>query len=73
MKGKNFWYVLVVFPEESLFVTGINNKERFAHWKENEKPKVFTRSEAMDLLYGLRMNGFEAFAVCHPIEIEEQI
>lgn len=71
---KNYWYVMVINPTgKASFVTSINNQARYARWTDDNKPMVFTRSGAEDLVCGLRINGHEAFAVCHPMKIEEQI
>ena len=71
---KNYWYVMIINPTgKARFVTGINNQHKYASWLDDNKPMEFTRSGAEDLVYGLRINGHEAFAVCHPMKLEEQI
>lgn len=71
---KSYWYVMVInrMNGKCRFVTRINNRERVCNWNDNEKPLLLTRSSAIDLVYGLRINGYDAYAVCHPVLIEEQ-
>lgn len=71
---KNYWYVIVIDRfGKAKFVTSINNQCKYASWADDNKPMEFTRSGAEDLVFGLRVNGFEAFSVCHPMKIDEQI
>ena len=74
MANKSYWYVMVInrMNGKCRFVTKINNRERYCEWNDNETPLKLPRSVALDLVYGLRINGHDAFAVCHPLIIEEQ-
>lgn len=62
MANKSYWYVMVInrMNGKCRFVTKINNRERYCEWNDNETPLK------------LRINGHDAFAVCHPLIIEEQ-
>lgn len=72
-KRKSYWYVLVIQNGNCAFVTGIDNRNRMSYWNTDETPKIFSRSGALSMVFGLRINGYRAFAVCHPYVLEDHL
>ena len=46
--------------------------ERSARWEKDKDPKEFSKSEAEDLVFGLRCNWFNAVVVHLPVEVDSQ-
>lgn len=69
---KSYYYVLVMTEGGAVFVTSVNNTTRYAHWKKDEKPMEFPAGVAEDLVFGLTINGNQAYLIKHPYEIESQ-
>ena len=69
---KNHYYVLVFAESGPAYVTSVNYADKSARWDKNETPKEFTKSNAENLVFGLRCNWFNAVVVMHPIEIDRQ-
>ena len=71
-KKKNYWYVLVMTNEGPKFVTEVDYHTKTAHWNELEKPLELGEVWAKDLTFGLMVNFYTAFAVCLPVEWDNQ-
>lgn len=70
-KQKEYWYVLVMEDDGPAFVTGTGD-HHMAYWNKSEKPKEFSKEWALDMMKGLTWNGFTAYPVCSPIELDHQ-
>ena len=70
MNRKNYWYVLVCTENGCMFVTECSRRDAF--WNKLDKPMLMSKEYAYDVALGLCLNGFSAFAVCQPFEIEHQ-
>ena len=70
-KKQNYLYVIVLTNEGPKFVTGIGEKKT-AFWDEDKKPMEFSESYAKDLSFGLLVNFYAAYAICSPIELDNQ-
>lgn len=74
MRGEikdHFHYVLVITNSGPVFVTG-EGEGKTAYWKKDEKPKQFSDTWAAHMTLGLLVNGYLAYHVDSPIEIEDQ-
>ena len=71
-KTKNHYYVLVFADNGPAYVTSVNYADRSARWEKDKNPKEFSKSEAEDLVFGLRCNWFNAVVVYLPIDIDSQ-
>lgn len=69
---KNHYYVLVFTDNGPAYVTSVNYVDRSARWDKNEVPKEFSKSNAEDLVFGLRCNWHNAVVVTLPVEIDCQ-
>ena len=67
-KKMNYWYVLVMTEEGPKFVTGTEYHTAF--WDKEKAPKELGKYWAEDICRGLLLNGYLAYAVCMPIEME---
>ena len=70
-KKKNYWYVLVLNNYGPVFVTNIPGRHT-AEWKKDEAPLELSESYAKDIAWGLRLNGYSAFAVDNSYEMHYQ-
>lgn len=68
---KNYYYVLVIQNYGPVFVTGIPERN-MAEWDKLKKPREFTREYARDIAMGLGLNGYLAYVVCQPYELDNQ-
>lgn len=61
-------YVALVFPHSNhiKYVTGLDNKERRAFWKEGEPALKMSKAVAEDTAFGLNANGFHAAVLRAP-------
>ena len=71
-KKKNYYYVLVFANDGPAYVTSVDYRERSARWEKDKAPKAFTRTDAENLVFGLRCNWHNAVVVHLPIEIDYQ-
>lgn len=71
-KKKNYYYVLVFSDNGPAYVTSVNYMERSARWDKDLAPKEFSKSDAEDLVFGLRCNWHNAVVVHLPVEIDCQ-
>ena len=69
---KNYWYVIVMTESGAKFVTDKDYASKTAFWDGLEPPAEFGRYSAEDLAMGLMLNGYLAYAVMSPIEIDAQ-
>ena len=69
---KNHYYVLVFTDHGPVYVTSVNYADRSARWDKDKAPKEFTKSNAEDLVFGLRCNWHSAVVVTLPVEIDTQ-
>lgn len=69
---KNHYYVLVFTDNGPVYVTSINYADKSARWEKDKDPKEFSKSNAEDLVFGLRCNWFNAVVVSLPVEIDYQ-
>ena len=67
-KKQNYWYVIVMTEEGPKFVTG--TKYHTAYWDKEKTPLELGRDWAKDICMGLNLNGYLAYQVCMPFEIE---
>ena len=65
---KTYYYVLVFTGEGPVYVTSVNNADRWAQWDKSKKPKLFQRSYAEELVLGLTLNGHNAVMICSKFE-----
>lgn len=68
---KYHWYVLVFDGDGAIFVTS-EGEHHMCYWNKNESPKEFSKEYALDMAFGLCVNGFNAVAVCRQWEEEHQ-
>lgn len=73
MKSKYHYYVVVQSENQAKFVTGLDNKSKYAHWDSNEKPLPLSKSTAEDIAYCLNLNFYPAFILQSYYEITEQL
>ena len=71
-KKKNHYYVLVFADNGPAYVTSVDYADRSARWEKDKAPKEFDKSDAEDLVFGLRCNWFNAVVVHLPVEIDYQ-
>jgi len=71
-KQKYYYYVLVFTNDGPVYVTGIENATKWAHFDKSEKPMEFSSSYAEDLAFGLTVNGNSAVSVKSRYEINHQ-
>ena len=71
-KKKNYWYVLVMTSEGPKYVTDVHCGTKEAVWDKFEKPLELAKETAQDLAWALRVNGYNAVAVCQNFEITSQ-
>ena len=69
MAKKYYYYVLVFDNGGPVYVTSVNNANRYAHWNKNEKPMAMSSSYAEDLAMGLNLNFNSCVVVKSPHEI----
>ena len=69
---KNHYYVLVFTDHGPVYVTSVNYADKSARWDKDKAPKEFTKSNAEDLVFGLRCNWHNAVVVTLPVEIDTQ-
>ena len=70
-KKKDYWYVLVLSNEGPVFVTG-TGEHHTAFWNKDEKPMEMDESYAKNMALGLLVNFHQGFAVCSPVELNNQ-
>ena len=71
-KSKYHYYVLVFSSDGPVYVTSIDNANRYAHWDKSKAPLEFSASYAEDLVMGLNMNFNSAFMIQSTREIPGQ-
>ena len=54
-KSKYHYYVLVFSSDGPVYVTSIDNANKYAHWDKSKAPLEFSASYAEDLVMGLNM------------------
>lgn len=69
---KNHYYVLVFTDNGPAYVTSVNYAEKSARWDKDKAPKEFSKSDAEDLVFGLRCNWHNAVVVYLPVDIDCQ-
>lgn len=69
---KNHYYVLVFTDNGPVYVTSVNYADKSARWEKTKPPKEFSKSNAEDLVFGLRCNWFNAVVVTLPCDIDSQ-
>lgn len=64
----NHYVALILVPHSDhiKYVTGLDNKERRAFWKEGEPALKMSKAVAEDTALGLNMNGFHAAVLRAP-------
>ncbi len=70
-KKQNYWYVLVLTETGPVFVT--KTERKYAHWDKNEKPLEMSEYMAKDVMRGLLLNFYTAFACCLPLALDSQM
>ena len=68
---KNYWYIMVLQDYGPVFVTGFPERNT-AEWDRYKKPIHMSATYAKDVAWALRLNGYQAYAVCHTYEIGGQ-
>jgi len=73
-KGLKWNYYIGVQRGKSsvALVTKINNANRQAYWRQNDKPMKMTLSTAKDISWALCVNGYRAFVITTLEEYETQ-
>lgn len=71
-KSKYHYYVLVFSSDGPVYVTSINNANKYAHWDKSKAPLEFSASYAEDLVMGLNMNFNSAVMIKSTREITGQ-
>ena len=71
-KSKYHYYVLVFSSDGPVYVTSIDNANKYAHWDKSKAPLEFSASYAEDLVMGLNMNFNSAVLVKSNHEIKGQ-
>ena len=69
---KNHYYVLVFTDNGPAYVTSVNYADKSARWDKDKAPKEFSKSNAEDLVFGLRCNWFNAVIVMMPFDMDSQ-
>ena len=72
-RQKNYWYILVHTSRGPVFVTGYGNGHKEVLFERTEKPMELSKEMAMDIAFGLTVNGWLATAVCSKFEFEAQL
>lgn len=72
MAKKYHYYVLVFSNIGPLYVTSINNSDKYAHWDKDKAPLEFSASYGEDLVMGLNLNFINAVLIKSFIEITQQ-
>lgn len=72
MAKKYHYYVLVFTDNGPVYVTSIDNKNKYAHWDKDEAPLSLSASYAEDLVTGLILNFNSAVLVKSLVEITAQ-
>ena len=64
----NHYVALILIPHTTSikYVTGLDNKERRAFWKEGEPALKMSKAVAEDTAFGLNANGFHAAVLRAP-------
>ena len=70
-KKNYYYYVLVIQNYGPVFVTGVQPKH-VAEWDRLKKPMEMSREYARDMAIGLTWNGYLAYVVCQPYELNCQ-
>ena len=70
-KQTNWWYVIVMTDEGPKFVTEIGDHHT-AYWNYKDAPLELSKEWATDMVKGLTWNGYVAYPVCMPCEIDNQ-
>ena len=64
MNNKYYYYVAIKqydgYNKTFEYVTKIDKRNDFAYWNKKDKPLQFKKFEALEMVYGLRANGFDA-------------
>lgn len=72
MAKKYHYYVLVFTSTGPVYVTSINNNNKWAHWNKDKAPLDLSASYAEDLVLGLRCNFHNAVLIKSAVEITSQ-
>ena len=67
-KKKTYYYVLVMTNYGPVFVTKVYRKT--AEWQKDKAPLELSKEWANDIALGLTLNGYPAFVVAQPWEVE---
>ena len=73
MALKYFYYVVVATEDGAKFVTKTDYATKTAYWDSNEKPLVFSKTQADDLALCLTLNFHLAFTLKSYHELQGQI
>ena len=71
-KSEYHYYVLVFSSDGPVYVTSIDNANKYAHWDKDKEPLEFSASYAEDLVMGLNCNFNSAVLIKSQIEIHNQ-
>ena len=71
-KSKYHYYVLVFSSYGPVYVTSIDNSNKYAHWDKDKEPLEFSASYAEDLVMGLNLNFNYAVLIKSTREITRQ-
>ena len=71
-KKKYYHYVLVFTNEGPVYVTSIENGQKWAHWDKDETPMEFSDTYATELALGLTVNGHSSVAIKSKYQIDSQ-
>ena len=71
-KSKYHYYVLVFSSDGPVYVTSIDNANKYVHWDKDKEPLEFSASYAEDLVMGLNCNFNSAVLIKSQIEIHNQ-
>lgn len=71
MNKKKYCYILVFTHEGPKYVTSCDYFSKCCKW-DGSSPLCFRHDDAVAIIYGLSLNGFQAVCVTSPHEIECQ-
>lgn len=72
MAKKYYYYVLVFSNSGPVYVTSIDESNKYAHWDKDKEPMELGKSYAQDLALGLSLNLNHSVVIKSKIKIENQ-
>lgn len=72
MAKQKYYYYVLVFRDEPLYVTSIDYSDKTSQWDRLGKPLEMSKDRATDLVFGLSLNFFSAVVVTSLYPLETQ-